>query len=481
MSDSSTLDCGDHGTYDAEYNLCRCTGNWQGDTCRLAPPTTFKCNTSDAAFRAKHGGGDKDCGMDGVYGICQPNGTCSCVNTGRQGPRCTVACFEDNDCGGAPQEGVRQGKGRCSKTQCECMNGWSGFQCRTAPKDGKCVYDGDCGFGSAVNGKCVDGSCVCTPQTTAEGEELMYTGKFCETPRPSETPDTSSPAEWKEHLDMIIQSVLSDTTGYFMAIDKFGSYVANKALTAAAAEYLSAKMASKLGQEGVTVATKEAVEAVAKMLPEEAATKLMAEMVAREAMEVSLSELSTFAATAAVEAGFPPLGWILLLANVLQVFGMILDTIDVRGLSEQMMQGVLTQYKLQYQNAINQSAVAIKYGVSFPRPFLPTETTEFQAQMASKKVRKQMVSDAAEYLSYLAVNSAGETIRPLFASLAETQMVEKKKKYAVYWSMSGGNVDVFDRLIQYGWVLWVLLSVLVVSIVLICVFSAPAVQAKLKK
>jgi hypothetical protein len=40
---------------------------------------------------------------------------------------------------------------------------------------------------------------------------------------------------------------------------------------------------------------------------------------------------------------------------------------------------------------------------------------------------------------------------------------------------------VFNRLISYGWVMWVLGALLIVSIVLVCVFSSASVQARLKK
>lgn len=504
--------CSEHGTpiiIDG-HRECDCENGWGGDGCRTPPPTSYPCEPSDKAFRDAHNEGDKECGVDGVYGTCQPDKTCSCLKTGKTGSRCTIECLVDDDCGGGAIPNVRQGKGTCNtgdtgdqEKVCKCMNGWSGLQCRTPPADTTCKYDGDCGFGADVNGQCLGGKCTCINKSSDPDNPFIYTGPFCEKPLPrsGETcesdkdcvgglkcmPDktcfsnTVSPSQWKEGWDSFVRSTLSETTLDFYAVDKGGSWLARKTMTAFLREKFAAQLADKMGQEGLEVASKEAVEQLIKILPEQAAGKLMAELAAREAAVVTLDELAVIGAEVAVASAFPPLGWVVALIDLLQIFGLILDLIDSRGLNEQMMQSVLDQYKRQYEIAVNTSDDAIKYGLEWPRPFAPLETVEFKTEYASKAVQDKLAKDAAEYLSLLTVNSAGEEIRPYFASLAQQEMVEKKGKYKVYWSMSGGNVDVFNRLISYGWVMWLLGGLLLVSVVLICVFTSPAVQAKLKK
>lgn len=485
-----SVGCGDHGVCNPCTGQCDCLNGWDGSVCEVPPPSNVACTPSDDAFKKAHNGGDQDCGNYGTYGVCNVSGTCDCGNTGFFGTRCQMECRSDVDCGG-----VGAGTkiiGRCnSYKQCECQNGWSGTQCRVAPPDAKCAADSDCGWGGTVNGKCLpDGKCQCFTDPT-HNNRAMYEGVLCEKRITYEGADceedkdcrgglkcnnnkcydpAASPASKAAQALAIFQGLLSPEgiagLYIFQGADNAVKYVLSQGLNKAISAALGGKMTD--------LVTSETLERMGKYLPEEMATRIMAKMAAKQATERTVG-----LATELIASG--PLEFVFGFVDMLMVFGMILDFIDQRGLNQQMMQDSLTALKTSFERSFNDSESAQKANLVFPLPVNADMSVPFQAELATKTKQDQIMEDAAKYLSSLTVNSNGQVIRPLFLSQAQVDDNDRREKYKVYWEMSGHNEDVFNRLVSYGWVLWTLIAVLVVSIVLTCVFSNKAIQERLKK
>lgn len=482
--------CGDHGTCSCR-GTCVCEEGWgkggNFHSCIVPPPTNVACQKSDEEFRKAHDNGDKDCGNWGYYGECH-DGKCSCEKIGFYGSRCQNACMTNEHCGG-DKIGTCNSYGRC-----DCEGVWSGPQCRVASADATCDVDADCGWGGKQHGTCnrKTNKCECFLDSAtgfplyrgARCEQVVqFKGKPCETDKDCEgglkctdtkqcfdprAPVPTSRDIAEKFFENLVSVNFAEGLLMFTAIEKTLSFMA---------------------KEGVLLFTKDAmVKQVEQLVSEtaldeltvkvggEAAARLMAQQFARDAMErvVAQTVEKQIATTA-------PLAEFFTMVNILGIFGVALDVMDTRGLNQQMMQGILNQLQKQFELAFNANEELREAGVVLPKPVDATSSVAFQTELASKEVQKQARSDAAEYISYLNVNSDGELIVPLFTSMAEQQDNERRAKYSVYWSMSGGNLAVFNNLISYGWVLWTLIALTVVSTVLVCVFASPAVQARMQR
>jgi hypothetical protein len=237
---------------------------------------------------------------------------------------------------------------------------------------------------------------------------------------------------------------------------------------------VSKGLATRVTQEVTERVAKGTLDTLTKYLPEAIAARVAAQIAAREATEQTVSLATREVAKEVVALPVNAL-------NILQMFGLVLDMLDVRGFQTQMTQDVITYLGNSMYSSVNTSADAAENLFQMPFPVYPKDTVEFKRQLKTKAMQAQVESDAAEYLSRLKVNSNGQTIVPLFASLAGVEEDALHKKYKVYWSMSGHNDAVFHRLVSYGWVIWLLLSLLIAAIVLICVFTNDTVQRKLAK
>lgn len=495
------LSCGDHGTCNPCTGECDCDTDWNGTLCQT-PSAGVKCKPSDAAFQKKHGG-DKDCGNYGSYGKCNADGSCTCTNK-FYGSRCERGCDTDNQCGGSQQS---RPIGLCNSfSQCECKSGWSGVQCTTPPSNQvECAADEDCGWGGQINGKCQSNKrCKCNTDS-AHGGRVMFDGPFCEKLVQYEgatcltdkdckggnkchrvgnkmvcyTPD-ESPASKRAHLEEIVNSLFTLENLVLMfgqgKAEEMAAWMASKAVGSAVT--VGVELKNLMLDEAEQLVTKDALESMTKYLPEAMAARVVARMVGKEAIERTASMATKVVAEELVTSLF---GAVFSIAGLFQQFGMVLDMFDSRGLNQQMLQSMLDQQQRGFDTFFNRSEEAVNKLLFVPRAVSPTESVLFNTEMQSKAIQSKKYEDAAKYLSLLRVNSNGDMIVPLFTSLAAQQMEDKRSKYKVYWSMARGNDDVFNKLVKYGWMFWVLLSLLVISMVLIAVFSSKSVQAKLRK
>lgn len=487
--------CGDHGVCSPCTGQCVCADGWSGTHCSVPPPSNVPCTRSDADFHKAHNNGDLSCGNFGSYGVCDvASGRCMCTN-GNYGTRCQDECQTDSHCGGpgmVTRTGTSQAIGTCdAMNRCKCANGWSGKQCRVAPAGGKCKVDADCGWGGKVNGRCVDGKCVCNADSDGKPG---YTGVFCEKvfeeqdipcktsancpPKSKCDPNTntcynpsSSPNWIIDTVEQLAEGFFTPENALFMATDK----ILFEKVGARALKYVIAKgLESRVAQAATERVTAGTLASLTKYLPEAMAARVATSVAARDAMEQTV-------ALAAKEVAKEMVGFAVDTLNVLQMFGMVLDVMDVRGLQTQMTQDAINYLERGMYTHVNTMPVAAEAKIQLPEPVFPETTVEFKRHLRSKKMVDQVTSDMAEYLSLLKVNSNGQAILPLFVSLADLRADAAREKYKVYWSMSGHNDVVFNRLVSYGWVMWVLGALLVISIVLTCVFSSAAVQARLKK
>lgn len=496
------LACGDHGRCNACTGQCDCDAGWNGTLCQN-PDAGVACQVSDDTFRKAHNGGDKDCGNYGSYGRCNADGTCACTN-GFKGSRCERACDTDDQCGGSQQS---RPIGICNMFgQCECKNGWSGPQCKTPPPGVvQCQQDDDCGWGGAVNGKCqTDKRCKCNTDPSAEhAGRPMFDGPFCTNLIQYEgapcktdkdcldgnkchvvgnemvcyTPD-QSPATKLAHLKELIESFFTLENLVLMFGQSAGEQIATYLATQVGGVTLGKALEKVMLDNAETLVSKDALASMTKYLPEAMASRVAARMAGKEAIEQTAGFATKVIAEEIVAGAF---GAVFSAAGMFQIFGMVLDMFDARGLNQQMHQSLLDQQQRGFAQGFNQSESARKNSLFMPKPVSPTESVGFNLELKSQANLAHMREDAAKYLSSLRVNSNGDMIVPLFQSVAAQQVQEKQNKNKVYWSMARGNEDVFNKLVKYGWLMWLLIALTVVSIVLVAVFSSSRVQATLKK
>lgn len=489
--------CGDHGTCTCN-GTCVCEDGWEkgGDfhACIVPPPTNVPCKQSDDEFRKAHDGGDKDCGNWGSYGVCS-GGTCSCEKTGFYGSRCQNECVTNAHCGG-------ENIGSCNSFgRCECKGVWSGKQCRQALPDATCEVDADCGWNGQQHGTCNRNTQKCECFLDASTGFPLYRGARCEQPVQFKGKPCKGDEDCERGLKCTDENVCYDPrilppTSGKIAEQFFENFFSEKTAESFAMFNLmekgfsgSVKMIEWLVNKGLmkftqNAALKQTEEVLAREVLEnltskvggEAAARIMAEQFARDAMRRLVTQ--TVEKEVSVSA---PLAEFLTIVNILGIFGIALDMLDSRGLNQQMMQGIINQLRQQFETSFNENDELRKAGIVLPMAVSATSSVAFQQELASKEVQTQASKDAAEYLSSLNVNSDGELIVPLFTSMAEERENARRVKYSLYWSMARGNVTVFNNLISYGWVMWLMIALTVVSVILTCVFSSPAVQARMRR
>jgi hypothetical protein len=484
------MECGDHGKFNPALGECDCFNGWDGTVCQV-PPGNIKCVPSDAAFRAAHQGGDLECGNMGMYGTCNTDGTCTCTN-GFSGTRCERECTMDAECGGSTQT---RAIGVCNAfNRCECKNGWSGVQCRIAPPDVlRCTTDDDCGWGGQ-HGKCgPDKLCKCDVDT--KNNRPMYEGAFCEKLVIYEGAPCDRDEKCKGGLKCLggkcYNPNISPANQRSQIIEAIKGFFTLENLALMYGQNKAEEMLLKLTQWGLDqvlpqllvdraeeLVSKEAFEAMTKYLPEAMCSRVAARLAAKAVAE----QTETMAAELIVEeAVAAALGGVFTVLGMFQIFGVILDIADVRGLNQQMLQSMLDQVQVSFYQAYNTSPNTVEKKAYLPAPYSPTKTVEFQVELQSEAMKTQQAEDAAKYLSALKINSNGDLIQPLFLSLAESQFKNKVQRHKLYWSMSGHNEVILDRLIQYGWMFWLLVALVAVSVVLTGVFGSSAVQARLRR
>jgi hypothetical protein len=233
--------------------------------------------------------------------------------------------------------------------------------------------------------------------------------------------------------------------------------------------------------------TKSVTEMVSGAATKEAAEKVGTEMVVKVAAETSSKAVTSSMVGTAVKqttekvmekASIGPMGWILLL---LQVWTAVLDITDSQGLNMMVGQGTLDAMAKQFLGWFNGNADVIKAGFTLPRPYYPRYSVPFNLEYLARDNQIKLTNDSVDYLSRLTVNSNGQTIVPLFNPPIDMALNDKKEEYPLYWNMANNNVRVFNNLVEYGWSIWVLISLIVVSTALICVFTSDTVLAKMNK
>jgi hypothetical protein len=508
------MNCGSHGTLD-EYGQCVCAIDpgytkkdsnveWSGVYCQR-PPSNVPCKPSSKEERERLGG-DLSCGNWGQYGICNSNGTCDCgIKNPFRGSRCQNECQSDMDCGGpkvpyhTPDGTINRDIGVCNRAnnRCVCKNGWSGVQCRTPPPDAKAYDESDCYWGGVQHGTFDAEKQTCMCLKDLKGRPL-YEGPLCATPviyegapcsdkepcrdkkdkcvmGKCEGPDTGTPGvPVPDQILAALGGLISLESIAFMLVDqgmeRTAEFLVKSGVTAIMTRILEAKIA-KLAQG-------ELFDALVSRIGVEAATKALSQAVADDAIKKVASSVIKEEALQVGEAYAGKLDSILF---VLAVWSMVLDVRDVRGLNAQMLQDNLDTLGMKFQNYLNETKSLVDAGITLPLPFFPEYNVPFNIQLQSKDKFTKYIQHLGDYISALTVNSDGQVIVPLFNPPDQVERNERKAKYPLYWKMAQDNNDVFDRLTEYGWIMWLLGAFVVVFIVLTCVFSAPAVKRRLQK
>lgn len=505
---STTLNCGSHGVFNPTTGQCDCmddynslTGpnKWTGVFCQK-PPVNIPCVKSSDAFRAAHNGGDESCGNWGQYGVCDEfTGTCSCGTVDPfYGVRCENECTNDMQCGGPLQplaDGTSRNIGLCDRrtNKCACQNGWAGTQCRTEPANAQCFRDADCSWGGVKRGACDEGSHKCSCLTDSQGRPVytgnlcsqrhFYEGAACKVDKDCEDksnkcvggkckgPEGAGGITPGELAASMLEGIWSPEGILNMIIDQGSEHMASAIF----------KTTSATAAKALQIATIEIGNALGKaadIIGMETLSKAIAEMTSKAVAKRAAAATAAKAAEIGEEADLGPAGWLLIL---LQVWTAVLDIYDSQGLNMMVGQGQLDAMQKQYLAYFNAIPQVVDAGVTFPIPYYASYSFPFQQEYAARDNQLKLTTDAVEYISRLTVNSNGQTIVPLFNPPAAIAVNQVKEKYPVYWNMANGNVRVFGNLVQYGWAIWTLGSLMVVSVTLICVFSSPSVLSKLKK
>lgn len=508
------MSCGSHGAVD-EYGQCQCFNDpgytdkdgavqWYGMYCQK-PPANVPCKKSSDEERKKLGG-DLACGNYGQYGTCNTNGTCDCglVNPFK-GSRCQNACESDMDCGGPKMpyttpEGttINRDIGLCNRKDntCSCKNGWSGVQCRTPPPDAKPYDAADCAWGGVAHGTFNEDTkqCICFKD---ERGRPLYEGPLCTLPIVYEGAPCSSKEPCRDKTAKCVDGTCHDTdtvdktklSEIFLTCvqglftwESINFILVDVGLTKMAkffSETVVKQILEKVLLNSFEAFSKEAAfAALTKTVGEELAVKITAQVFTKEVVTMSATALAEASTAAVADSVTGPIGAILFL---LQVWGMGLDVADGRGLQQMMLQGHLDMLGASFVNEINGVKELVDLGVTMPLPVTPDTSVPFQIQFKTTENYSNFIKYIGDYISALTVNSDGQVIVPLFNPPDEVERNERKAKYPLYWKMAQDNNDVFDRLTKYGWLMWVLGSLVVVLVVLTCVFSAPAVKRRLHK
>ena len=505
-----STDCGSHGIFNPSTGQCDCMddynslsgGNkWTGVFCQK-PPVNIPCVRSSDDFRAAHGGGDESCGNWGKYGVCDEfTGTCSCGTIDPfYGVRCENECTNDNHCGGSLQplaDGTSRNIGACDKRvmRCKCANGWSGTQCRDEPPEAKCYNDAECSWGGVSRGACDEGANICVCDTDSSGRALS-TGNRCSQRHYYEGADCTQDSDCEDKSNKCVSNKCrgSDGAGGMstgeMAAGMVSAIWSPEGLATLFIDEAAEEMVEALYDASVVAAkavTKSVTEMVSGAATKEAAEKVGTEMVVKVAAETSSKAVTSSMVGTAVKqttekvmekASIGPMGWILLL---LQVWTAVLDITDSQGLNMMVGQGTLDAMAKQFLGWFNGNADVIKAGFTLPRPYYPRYSVPFNLEYLARDNQIKLTNDSVDYLSRLTVNSNGQTIVPLFNPPIDMALNDKKEEYPLYWNMANNNVRVFNNLVEYGWSIWVLISLIVVSTALICVFTSDTVLAKMNK
>lgn len=423
------LGCGAHGTCN-EYQMCVCSDGWAGRLCEVPPPQDMKCTPSDDAFRAANKNGDLACGNYGVYGTCLSTGTCDCTNIGEKpvgGTRCEIMCTADTDCGSA-------GVGTCdmTKKRCVCENGWSGNHCMTPPPPpASCTKDADCARNGVIRGKCdtTNKRCVCNRGLTGN---FIYVGDWCETvldepeavsQDPSIANAIVSSMVTPQFLTNYVLSEVSERAVTYLLKNGFAalikSAVANRLSTAVASTAV-AKLTTKLGSQ---LALKMETMLVMKMLTS-TVFRTTGRLLTRVATSLAGGPLMTA------------------LMTLIQVWGMLLDGFDVRGLNMQMGQSMIDMVGMGIANQLNKVPALVDAGIYYPHIAYPSDTVDWTLQLMSTDNQIEMLNDIADYISRLSVNSDGQDIvaQPGSTVAAYRASVAAANTRPFYTALSGGNV-----------------------------------------
>jgi hypothetical protein len=227
---------------------------------------------------------------------------------------------------------------------------------------------------------------------------------------------------------------------------------------------ISTTLRSKMSQQISELATKQTFEELEAILPAGMYAKVSAELLTKNVVDITVKNVVDEATVIVGKSMFGPVG---AFVQVLQLWGMVLDAMDTRGINNQMGQSMLDATRKQYDTAYNSSEDFIKAGIIFPREFSPVNTVAFKAQFIGDDIQKQMYTDIVDYLGRLTTNSDGLRIVPAFTSKAELDRIQLKQQYSVYWKMANQNDIVFDQLVKYGWVMWLLVAIIGAVIIIV--------------
>lgn len=507
---STTLDCGSHGVFNAATGQCDCmddmnnlsgANKWTGVFCQK-PPVNIPCTKSSDEFRSAHNGGDESCGNWGKFGVCDEyTGTCDC---GTQDPyfgvRCQNECQKDDDCGGTLQmlpDGTSRDIGICDRRsmRCQCKNGWTGGQCRVEPPDDKCYNDAECSWGGETRGSCDETLGVCACMNDDKGRPLftgnrcskrnVYEGAPCEVDADCEdksnkcvnkkcsSPDGSTGMNASQMAAAMLNGLWSPSGMANMVVD-FGAEESVEWLYKNTAQ----KMLEALAKQSSEMATNKALSEATQKVGSEVVGKAIAETTSRSATRSITGQM--FKTVSKLANKFSKIPWGFILAFI-QIWAMVLDIQDSRGLNMQVSQDMLDMLEKQFLTAFNGDQNVKEAGVTLPTTYYPEYTVPYNLEYLARDNQNKLTNYAADYISKLTVNSNGQTIVPLFNPPATISLNEETSKHPVYWNMANDNIKVFHNLVDYGWSIWLLISLIVVSVVLICVFTSDSVTSKLKK
>lgn len=507
---STTLNCGSHGVYNPVTGQCDCmddynnlngTNKWTGIFCQK-PPVNIPCVRSSDEFRAAHGGGDESCGNWGKYGVCNEyTGTCDCgVDDPFFGVRCQNECQNDDSCGGVLQmlpDGTSRDIGICDRRsmRCQCKNGWSGSQCRVEPANDKCYNDKECSWGGKVRGSCDETLQVCSCMTDDKGRPL-FSGNRCSTRYVYEGAPCKEDGDCEDKSNKCVNGKCNSTDGSTgmnagqMAAAMLNGIWSPAGMADMLVDYYAEEMVGYMWENTAGAMIKSLTKQTAEMAVDpalSAATSKVGAQMTGKIMANTASESATksmmggvFKRVSELANKIRKLPWGFILAFI-QVWAMVLDVYDSRGLNQQVSQDMLDQLEKQFLAAFNGDERVVEAGFTLPTDFYPEFTVPYNLEYLARDNQIKLTNYAADYISKLTVNSNGQTIVPLFNPPATITLNESTSKHPTYWKMANNNVRVYNNLVDYGWSIWVLISLVIVSVVLICVFTSDSVTQKLKK
>ena len=530
--------CGDHGS--CVNGSCACTDYWSGAQCEVPPPSSGSPGCSGPTACGNQGVyGTCQSGKTSAGGVTG-SGACQCDLVPEQlyGNNCEQTCIQGDAtaCGG-PLRGVCVDpkfqfsvNSNAVLNRCACLNGWTGVNCNIPPPGWTCnATDRQCTNVTTMDpkdtlptGTCNNGVCSCDNTLDCNAPpgsagNVSFTGVACQTSSstvgsPCKDSSTcqsgqtcvsnicscgSTPEPSSNVISTIIQGIFSQLStgqgfvtfagqvllnGLFHGVPGWSKAFVEKMVQSQFQKLVLARLTESA--VGKTMG-KDAVKFMFDNLGRRLATKVMAQMGARDLLKTSMVEVSEMAAKGAIKLAFGSLGLISSFTNVLGMLGMVLDAADVAGLNEEMTQAQIdaTLQKMLYY--VNSDKGLVNLGVTLPLKVLPETSFAFrklQKETSGPANPDKFATDQADYISHLTVNSNGVAVIPTFQTPVQQQQQALAASAASdpLFVLAGRNLEVYSRL-KSDWPFLLVGAVLILAAIVGGAFGIRAMARKNKR